>query len=68
MKRRRTRSQKVSTWVPPSMQWNKELGKMIMVQSFASPRFGVLEDKLKEPEGVNKLRNLTTAPKGFKVL
>ena len=50
-----------------TMQWNKELGKMIMVQSFASPRFGVLEDKLKEPEGVKKLRNLTTAPKGFKV-
>ncbi len=50
-----------------SMQWNKELGKMFMVESFASPRFGVLEDKLKEPEGVRKLRNLTTAPKGFKV-
>jgi hypothetical protein len=50
-----------------SMQWNKELGKMIMVQSFASPRFGVLEDKLKEPDGVDKLRHLTDRLKGFKV-
>ena len=50
-----------------TMAWNKELGKMIMVQSFAAPRFGVLEDKLKEPEGVDKLRNLTGRLKGFKV-
>ena len=50
-----------------SMQWNAELQQMIMVQSFASPRFGVLEDKLKEPEGVEKLRNLEGVLKGFKV-
>lgn len=50
-----------------SMQWNADLEKMIMVQSFAAPRFGVLEDKLKEPEGVEKLRNLKGRLKGFKV-
>ena len=50
-----------------SMQWNRELKKFIMVQSFAAPRFGVLEDKLKEPEGVEKMRHLTTSLKGFRV-
>lgn len=49
-----------------TMAWNRELGKMIMVQSHASPRYGVLEDKLKEPEGVAKLRKLDSL-KGFRV-
>jgi hypothetical protein len=50
-----------------TMAWNSELQKMIMVQSFAAPRFGVLEDKLKEPEGVKALRQLQRNIKGFKV-
>lgn len=50
-----------------SMQWNKSLGKMIMVQSFEAPRFGVLEDKLKEPDGVDRMQHLRNGLKGFRV-
>lgn len=50
-----------------TVAFNRELGKLIMVQAFSAPRFGVLEDKLKEPEGVEKLRHLKESVKGFKV-
>lgn len=49
-----------------SIQWNDKLGKMIMVQSFEIRRFGLLHDKLREPDKVDAIRH---APhlKGFKV-
>lgn len=49
-----------------SIQWNKKLGKYIMVQSFEVRRFGVLNDKYREPEKVEAIRK-SKHLKGFKV-
>ncbi len=49
-----------------SIMWNKDLGKYVMVQSFEVSRIGVLNDKAREPDGVNKLRNWPKL-KGFRV-
>jgi len=49
-----------------SIQWNEKLGKYIMVQSFEIQRFGVLHDKLTEPDKVDKIRHADHL-KGFKV-
>ena len=49
-----------------SIQWNAELGKLVMVQSFEIQRFGVIDDKRTELDKVALHRH---APhlKGFKV-
>jgi hypothetical protein len=49
-----------------SIMWNRELGKLIMVQAFEIQRFGIIEDKRSEPDKVAQHRH---APhlKGFKV-
>ncbi|MDN7144194.1 hypothetical protein KC131_26455 [Pseudomonas sp. JQ170] len=49
-----------------SIQWNKKLGKNIMVQSFETRRFGVLSDKYREPDKVEAIRK-SKHLKGFKV-
>jgi len=49
-----------------SIQWNKELQKYIMVQSFEIQRFGVLHDKRTEPDKVDRIRHADHL-KGFKV-
>lgn len=49
-----------------SIQWNKKLGKYIMVQSFEVRRFGVLSDKYTEPDKVEAIRK-SNHLKGFKV-
>ncbi|MBT5220316.1 MAG: hypothetical protein HOM16_12665 [Woeseia sp.] len=49
-----------------TVQWNKELGKNIMVQAFEIRRFGVLADKYSEPELVDAIRK-SPHLKGFKV-
>ena len=49
-----------------SIMWNRELGKMIMVQSFEIQRFGVIEDKRKGPEKI-ALHRQANHLKGFKV-
>lgn len=49
-----------------SIQWNKELGKYIMVQAYEVRRFGLLKNKRTQPDKVEAIRK---APhlKGFKV-
>ena len=49
-----------------SIQWNDDLEKHVMVQGFEIRRFGVIEDKRREPDKVDQHRH---APhlKGFKV-
>lgn len=49
-----------------SIQWNKDLGKYVMVQSYEVGRIGVMTDKMKEPERVDYVRHWP-AHKGFKV-
>ncbi|MEK1907858.1 MAG: hypothetical protein AAAB13_18945 [Pseudomonas sp.] len=49
-----------------SIQWNKKLGKYIMVQSYEVRRFGVLSDKYREPDKVEAIRK-SNHLKGFKV-
>ena len=49
-----------------SIQWNRDLGKYIMVQAFEIRRFGVLNDKRTEPDKVNEIRRANHL-KGFKV-
>ena len=49
-----------------TVQWNKKLGKNIMVQSFEVRRFGVLNDKYREPDKVEAIRK-SKHLKGFKV-
>ena len=49
-----------------SIQWNKDLGKYIMVQSHEVGRIGYMEDKLKEPDRVDYVRHWPKL-KGFKV-
>lgn len=49
-----------------TIRWNEELDSYVMVQSMELSRIGVLHDKLKEPDGVDKLRHWP-ALKGFRV-
>ena len=49
-----------------SIQWNKDIGKYIMVQSHEVGRIGHMEDKLKEPDRVDYVRHWPKL-KGFKV-
>ncbi len=49
-----------------SIQWNKKLGKYIMVQAFEIRRFGLLKNKRVQPENVEAIRNANHL-KGFKV-
>lgn len=49
-----------------NIQWSATLGKYVAVQSHEIQRYGVMEDKLAEPEGVAKLKHWP-ALKGFKV-
>ncbi|WP_218649207.1 hypothetical protein [Pseudomonas taiwanensis] len=49
-----------------SIQWNKKLGKYVMVQAFEVRRFGVLSDKYREPDKVEAIRK-SKHLKGFKV-
>lgn len=49
-----------------SIMWNKDLKKYIMVQSFEVSRQGVMSDKAREPENVDKVRHWPSH-KGFKV-
>ncbi|WP_419255688.1 hypothetical protein ACN2C6_09240 [Caulobacter sp. ErkDOM-YI] len=49
-----------------SIQWSKDLGKYVMIQSNEVQRFGIYDDKMTEPDGVAKLRNWPYH-KGFKV-
>lgn len=39
------------------IRWSPALKKLVLVQSGEYPRFGVFEDKLHEPEGVDQIRN-----------
>ncbi|MBY8823883.1 LVIVD repeat-containing protein [Sphingomonas colocasiae] len=49
-----------------SIQWDKSRGKYIMVQSNEVQRFGIFEEKMTEPEGVQKIRDWPYH-KGFNV-
>ncbi|SNS24079.1 hypothetical protein SAMN06295912_10364 [Sphingomonas laterariae] len=49
-----------------SIQWNKALGKYIMVQSNEVQRFGIFDEKMNEPDGVDKIRKWPYH-KGFNV-
>lgn len=49
-----------------SIQWNKALGKYVMVQSFEVSRIGILEDKRSQPDKVDAIRHAKHL-KGFKV-
>lgn len=49
-----------------SIQWNDKLGKNIMVQAFEIRRFGLLKDKMTQPDKVEAIRKAKHL-KGFKV-
>jgi hypothetical protein len=49
-----------------SIQWNDSLDAYVMVQAFEIRRFGLLHDKYREPELVDKIRHASHL-KGFKV-
>ncbi|KGJ99156.1 hypothetical protein [Thalassotalea sp. ND16A] len=49
-----------------SIQWNKKLGKNIMVQGFEVRRFGLLKNKRTQPDKVEAIRK-SNHLKGFKV-
>jgi hypothetical protein len=49
-----------------NIQWHKGLGKHVMVQAFAVPRYGVMDQKHLEPEGVRTLKQWNGL-KGFRV-
>jgi hypothetical protein len=49
-----------------SIQWNDSLGAYVMVQAFEIRRFGLLHDKYREPDLVEKIRHANHL-KGFKV-
>ncbi len=49
-----------------SIQWNDELDMYVMVQAFEVQRFGVIDDKRADPDGVARHRNADHL-KGFKV-
>lgn len=49
-----------------NVQWHKGIGKYVMVQAFEVPRYGVMDEKYREPEGVRKLKHYPGL-KGFRV-
>ncbi|WP_308910445.1 hypothetical protein [Pseudokordiimonas caeni] len=49
-----------------SIQWSKKLGKYVAVVSHAIPRYGIMDEKLLEPEGVKTLKHWKGL-KGFQV-
>ena len=49
-----------------NIQWHKGLGKYVMVQAFEVPRYGVMDAKYREPEGVKTLKHWSGL-KGFRV-
>ena len=49
-----------------NIQWHKGLGKYVMVQDFEIPRYGVMDEKYLEPEGVATLKHWKGL-KGFRV-
>ena len=49
-----------------TIAWNKRLGRNILVASYEIGRFGILHDKMREPDKVERLRRYSSL-KGFKV-
>lgn len=49
-----------------TIMWSKALGKNVLVASFEIGRFGIFEDKLRQPEKVESLRHYNSL-KGFRV-
>ncbi|MEH6606226.1 MAG: hypothetical protein V7711_11615 [Pseudomonadales bacterium] len=49
-----------------SIQWNKTLGKYIMIQAFEIRRFGLLKNKYQQPDKVDAIRKVKHL-KGFKI-
>ena len=50
-----------------TIAWSPKLGKYVLVQSHEIPRYGVMEDKAAEPEGVAQLKDWPHL-KGFRVI
>ncbi len=53
-------------WGGMTIAWNKKLNKPVLVASYEIGRYGLMEDKLKEPQRVAEQRNYNSL-KGFKV-
>lgn len=49
-----------------NISWHKGLGKYVMVQAFEVPRYGIMDEKYREPEGVETLKHWNGF-KGFRV-
>lgn len=49
-----------------NISWHKGLGKYVMVQSFEVARYGIMDEKYREPEGVETLKHWKGL-KGFRV-
>lgn len=49
-----------------NISWHKGLGKYVMVQAFEVPRYGIMDEKYREPEGVETLKHWKGL-KGFRV-
>ncbi|WP_137752380.1 hypothetical protein [Sphingopyxis sp. L1A2A] len=49
-----------------NVQWHQGLGKYVMVQAFEVPRYGVMDEKYREPKGVDTLKHWQGL-KGFRV-
>ncbi len=49
-----------------NISWHKGLGKYVMVQAFEVPRYGIMDEKYREPEGVETLKRWQGF-KGFRV-
>lgn len=47
-------------------RWNAKLGKLIAIQCYQVPRYGVLENKYTEPDKVQVIRNLEIL-RGFRI-
>lgn len=53
-------------WGGMTIAWNKKLNKPVLVASYEIGRYGLMEDKLKEPQRVAEQRSYNSL-KGFKV-
>ncbi|MGB3425267.1 MAG: hypothetical protein WBF84_14770 [Castellaniella sp.] len=53
-------------WGGMTIAWNKKLGKPVLVASYEIGRYGLMNEKLKEPAHVAQQRNYNSL-KGFKV-
>lgn len=49
-----------------NISWHKGLGKYVMVQAFEVPRYGIMDEKYREPDGVETLKHWKSL-KGFRV-